>query len=119
MNVTCSISSYGDVVYNRYIGIEINGLTLEDVMNKALLFDFNKHKKAGDQTFESKFMSKTTNNLGNLMMPAAIEVIMLQFRKFMAMMAYNMMINKEACLDIYNYTLQIDTIGSKLLIHFI
>ena len=91
--VTCSLTSSEGYMYtNNYIGIQINGLTLEDVMNKALTFDFNKYKKEEEQTFESKFMERTANELGNIINPATAEVIILQFRKFMAVMAYNLMI---------------------------
>ena len=91
--VTCSLTSSGGYMYtNNYFGVQINGLTLEDVMNKALTFDFNKYKKKEDQTFESKFMEKTANELGKIINPAAAEVIILQFRKFMAVMAYNLVI---------------------------
>ena len=93
---TCSMTSSGDYqISNNYIDAKTRGLTLEDVMNRSLTFDFNKYKKEGDQTFESKFMERTTNELGNIVKPAAAEVIILQFRKFMAVMAFNMMYEKE------------------------
>ena len=93
---TCSMTSSGDYqISNNYIDAKARGLTLEDFMNRALTFDFNKYKKEGDQTFESKFMERTTNELGNIVKPAAAEVIILQFRKFMAVMAFNMMYEKE------------------------
>ena len=92
----CSLLYFnGPQVVNNYIDAKARGLTLEDVMNIALTFDFNKYKKEGDQTFESKFMERTTNELGNIIKPAAAEVIILQFRKFMAVMAFNMMYEKE------------------------
>ena len=36
-------------------------------------------------------MEMTTNNLGNLILPCAAEVIILQFRKFMGVLAYNLL----------------------------
>ena len=94
-----SIYIYDQLRGNNYIDAKARGLTLEDVMNRALTFDFNKYKKEGDQTFESKFMERTTNELGNIIKPAAAEVIILQFRKFMAVMAFNMMYEKELGAD--------------------
>ena len=94
--VTCSITSYGDYqMLNNYIGVKVNELTLEDVMDRALTFDFNKYRKEGDQTFESKFMERTANELGNMIKPATAEVIILQFRKFMAVMSFNLMAERE------------------------
>ena len=94
--VTCSITSYEDYqMSNNYFGVKVNELTLEDVMNRALAFDFNKYRKEGDQTFESKFMERTANELGNMVKPAAAEVIILQFRKFMAVMSFNLMAERE------------------------
>ena len=54
-------------------------------------FDFNKYKKPYEKTFEAKFMEMTTNELGNLILPCAAEVILLQFRKFMGVLALNSM----------------------------
>ena len=96
-SVTCSIDEYFDnPISNNYIRVIVNEFTLEDVMNRALTFDFNKYKKEGDQTFESKFMERTANELGNMIKPAAAEIIILQFRKFMAVMSFNLMIERES-----------------------
>ena len=40
-------------------------------------------------------MEKTINDLGYVIKPAAAEVIILQFRKFMAVMAFNLMSVRE------------------------
>ena len=39
-------------------------------------------------------MEIATNELGNMLLPWATEIIILQFRKFMAVLAYNMMYSK-------------------------
>ena len=109
----CSmIPSKGFSISSNYVGVEVNGLTLEDVMNRALTFDFNKYKKEGDQTFELRFMEGIVNELGYMMKPAAIEVIILQFRKFMAVMAYNLMIERENQIDTLKFA-NCKTLGIK------
>ena len=91
---------------NNYIRVHVRGITLENVMDKALTFDFNKYLKEKDQTFESRFMERTANELGNLIKPAVAEVIILQFRKFMAVMAYNLIAERETDIQtdfVFNY----------------
>ena len=91
---------------NNYIRVHVRGITLENVMDKALTFDFNKYRKEKDQTFESRFMERTANELGNLIKPAVAEVIILQFRKFMAVMAYNLIAERETDIQpdfVFNY----------------
>ena len=111
--INCSMGSYGDhYLYNGYIGIKVNKLSLEEVMNRALTFDFNKYRKEGDQTFESKFMERTANELGNIIKPAAAEVIILQFRKFMAVMSFNLMTDRESDIN-QNFCIDYIEFGTK------
>ena len=81
-------------VFNSIIGTEINGVWFEDVMEKSLTFDFNNQCDNG-YSFEQCFMERTTNELRNLISPYATEVIILQFRKFMAVNAFSIMMKNR------------------------
>ena len=110
-------SSSHCLMKNNYLRVHVRGITLEDMMDKALTFDFNKYLKEKDQTFESRFMERTANELGNLIKPAVAEVIILQFRKFIAVMAYNLITEREADIQpdlICNYWIK----GKNVLIFY-
>ena len=79
--------------------IELNKV-LQKALGKHFLYmiykeiNFNKYKKNNEKSFEQNFMEKATNELGNTILPWAAEVIIIQFRKFMATQAYNIMYSK-------------------------
>ena len=69
-----------------------NGVWVSITYNQ---FSFNKDKKEGETTFEDKLRGKITNELGNIMVPSAVEVIVIQFRKFMALTSYELLNRKD------------------------
>ena len=49
----------------------------------------------GETSFEEKLRGDITNELGNIMVSSAVEVIVIQFRKFMALTAYELLNRKD------------------------
>ena len=78
-----------------------NRIDFRDVINIALNFDFNKYRQQGDITFEEKFMSITTNELGFLIIPSTAEVIVRQFRIMMGHMAFKILFRQNEEISYY------------------
>ena len=88
--------------YNRnQFKKRVNGMSINDVVSISLNFDFNKYRQQGDITFEEKFMSITTNELGFFIIPWTAEVIVRQFRIMMGHMAFNIMLRQDEEMSYY------------------
>ena len=65
----------------------VGGMNLEQRLDIARDFDFNLGLQEGWPTFEYRFMLNNWNNLGERYTPQSAHVVIMEFRKFMALNA--------------------------------
>lgn len=81
----------------------VDGLNLEDRLSIAKEFNFNQDLKEGGLTFEYRFMLNHCNNLGERYTPQTAQVVIMEFRKFMALNATKTLQHRSLSLQNLRY----------------